>query len=712
MKFSCSERSCSEMLRTIYELQRHLAVRHQITLEVEEIVFNSMEDFKAWKAQYQKANNVSYKASHLTQNKKVYSKVKVNHYFRCHRSRSSYEAKAVNRQSCKIDDICPSRMIVKEFRDSTVGLTFWKTHRGHKAEIGHTRLSPSDREEIADKAKQGIPPMAIIDQVREEVVHGAPIGRKHFLTKQDIANIVRSYNISYRTKCHEDDATSVKLWVDQNTGPEGPVLLFKEQGVEKYGMDKEDFMLGIMTPFQKSMMSQLGPKLICVDGTHGLNAYDFILHTILSVDEYGHGIPLAFLFSNRKDTNTIQIFFQKVQEACGTMKTNIFMTDDDPAYYNAWRNVMGEADHQLLCAWHILKNWNEKIKNTIPQEERVMIFEILRNIMKETSEDRFHVLLNAFLQKMGTDSKKQVFLDYFKKHYVNRAHVWAYCYRTKLGINTNMHLEALHKKIKYVYFDGKVVKRIDLAINVMMKITRDIIFERMIKVAKNVDTRKMQQIRRAHKASLEISEDMIVMEESNHWKVESQKGGFYDVMRINAACSESFCPLTCSQCKVCVHMFECNCFDHLLYVNICKHIHAVVISEELEVLPVQLRDREDIVIETAMQIPQCSASPALPVEDDVQTLLRKIIEASSNVSEDRATDMKDLLKRELNEVLNKVQKLKLGHTFQEKEVVNTRSKIEKQRKFHSTKKKSGDRASKHGKPTEEEQIQLGLDLLS
>ncbi|KAL1463629.1 hypothetical protein WDU94_015367 [Cyamophila willieti] len=281
MKFSCSEPSCSEMLRTIHELQKHLEVGHQITLEVEETVFNSMEDFKAWKAQYQKDNNVSYKTTHTIQNKKVYNKVKANHYFRCHRSRSSYEAKAVKRKSCKMDEICPSRMIVKEFRDSTVGLTFWKTHRGHKAEIGHTRLS--DRKEIAGKAKQGITPMAIIDQV--------------------------------------------------------------------------------------------------------------------------------------------------------------------------------------------------------------------------------------------------------------------------------------------------------------------------------------------------------------------------------------------------------------------------------EVLPVQLRDREGSVIETAMQIPQCSASPALPVQDDVQTLLRKIREASSNVSEDRAAEMNDLLKRELNEILNKVQKIKLGNTFQEKEVVNTRSKIEKQRKFHSTKKKSGDK-----KPTEEEQM--------
>uniref|UniRef100_A0A8D8ZX55 C2H2-type domain-containing protein n=1 Tax=Cacopsylla melanoneura TaxID=428564 RepID=A0A8D8ZX55_9HEMI len=152
MKFSCSEPSCSEMLHSIENLEKHLQVRHQVTLEVENLEFNSMEGFKIWKARYEKDNRVSYKASHTKQNKKVnINNVKARHYFRCHRSRSSYAAKGFNKQSCKMDEICPSRLIVKELSDSTIKLTFWKTHRGHELEIGCTRLAPSDREEIAGR---------------------------------------------------------------------------------------------------------------------------------------------------------------------------------------------------------------------------------------------------------------------------------------------------------------------------------------------------------------------------------------------------------------------------------------------------------------------------------------------------------------------------------------------------------------------------------
>lgn len=41
------------------------------------------------------------------------------------------------------------------------------------------------------------------------------------------------------------------------------------------------------------------------------------------------------------------------------------MSDDYPAYYNAWMRIIGEAEMQLLCTWHD-KNWRKalnKIKN-------------------------------------------------------------------------------------------------------------------------------------------------------------------------------------------------------------------------------------------------------------------------------------------------------------------------------------------------------------
>ena len=42
------------------------------------------------------------------------------------------------------------------------------------------------------------------------------------------------------------------------------------------------------------MLKKFGPnQVICIDATHGTNAYDFSLLTVLVVDEYGEGYPVG-----------------------------------------------------------------------------------------------------------------------------------------------------------------------------------------------------------------------------------------------------------------------------------------------------------------------------------------------------------------------------------------------------------------------------------
>lgn len=69
------------------------------------------------------------------------------------------------------------------------------------------------------------------------------------------------------------------------------------------------------------------------------------------------------------------------------------------------------------------------------------------------------------------------FRDYFANHYVQRAKCWALCFRKDAGINTNMRLEAMHKVLKYCYLHGKVNNRVDKLISVLLKFTRDKIFD-------------------------------------------------------------------------------------------------------------------------------------------------------------------------------------------------------------------------------------------
>lgn len=271
------------------------------------------------------------------------------------------------------------------------------------------------------------------------------------------------------------------MWVDEMAAnANNPVLYYKQQGnKDPTGLlSIDDFALIIMTRSQKDIFKKYGRDKICVDGTHGLHPYDFILHTMLVVDEYGNGFPAAFCFSNCSNESLLEIFFLQLKSQVSEMQTNVFMSDDAPAYYNAWKKVMGSAPHQLLCSWHVSRNWMENLSKIKAPEKKKMVFKVLKALRDELSTDNFNTMLNKLMEDLDEDDETKRFGQYFRDHYSSRPNLWAYCHRIRLGINTNMYLESLHEKIKYQYLDGKVIKRLDMAINALLKMVRDLLFDR------------------------------------------------------------------------------------------------------------------------------------------------------------------------------------------------------------------------------------------
>jgi len=204
----------------------------------------------------------------------------------------------------------------------------------------------------------GVPVNRVLEDIRASTIQG-DLKRIHLLEKKDVHNIKRDYNITYSTKKHENDAVSVRLWVEEmkKKGNLNPVLYYKHQGsidstVPHFTVN--DFCLIIMTPLQSELFIKFGNDKVCVDGTHGLNGYSFQLYTIVVVDKFGNGYPVSFCFSNRSDTDTYKHYFQCIKNTIGTISSFIFMSDDEPAFYNAWCSTMGCAVKQLLCSLHVL----------------------------------------------------------------------------------------------------------------------------------------------------------------------------------------------------------------------------------------------------------------------------------------------------------------------------------------------------------------------
>ena len=116
--------------------------------------------------------------------------------------------------------------------------------------------------------------------------------RKHFITKQDVANVrVKIKDLTVIR--NQEDAISVDLFVRElQQEPYDPILLYKcqhEIDPAYPTLPRESFLLALQTEFQKQLYKDHASKVLCIDATHGTNAYKFKLITVMVADEYGQG---------------------------------------------------------------------------------------------------------------------------------------------------------------------------------------------------------------------------------------------------------------------------------------------------------------------------------------------------------------------------------------------------------------------------------------
>lgn len=121
--------------------------------------------------------------------------------------------------------------------------------------------------------------------------------RKHFITKQDVANVrVKIKDLTVIR--NQEDAMSVDLFVRElQQEPYDPILLYKRQQEIDPAyptLPRESFLLALQTEFQKHLYQEHASKVLCIDATHGTNAYKFKLITVMIADEYGQGL---YMFS-------------------------------------------------------------------------------------------------------------------------------------------------------------------------------------------------------------------------------------------------------------------------------------------------------------------------------------------------------------------------------------------------------------------------------
>lgn len=200
------------------------------------------------------------------------------------------------------------------------------------------------------------------------------------------------------------------------------------------------------------------------------------------------------------------------------------MTDDAGAYWNAFSHTMNcEKTLRLLCIWHVDRCWRKQLKAKVKDEEkRSKLYKQLCLLRLEPDKEKFHQMLPNFISRCKKTKITEDFGKYIESEYSKRFECWAACYRSHSYVNTNMHLESMHRTLKYCVFEKKAIRRLDRAIYLVTVLFDQIYtkFEQML--IKPSATKETSRIFKLHgKSVTEVKNYTIEKSYENEFLVKS-----------------------------------------------------------------------------------------------------------------------------------------------------------------------------------------------
>jgi len=529
-------------------------------------------------------------------------------YYYCSRSGSRYDQHVGERKRrlkvqgiAKVGYTCPAHLVMYRMSDKRVEVKYVAKHFCHSSaheQLGHIRISRSDRIWIAEKLAVEVPMDVVLRDILNE--SDGTLQRSHVVTKNDLTNIERSLHLN-RPEFSSDRSDLANVLRAYDGGEYSPIILYKRQGtcvvdifpeaddVRLVEWEENDFLFGMMSTSQCQMLNTYGTgeaSVICVDSTHTTNpkqtcfgtsmkrTHDFHLSTLMVLDSSSQGFPVAFLYSNRQTEATFILFLQAVRSRSGLVGCNTFMSDMTPQFYNAWKCVMGDSVHRLYYSWHVDKSFRDHTRRLIRDDEElpVIVYRQLRALMCKPDLITFEASLPVLVQQLRDNSSTVAFGKFFDSHYVNCVESWAFCYRSALGMDTDIHLQRMHDIFKHVYEQGKKHQRLDGAIASLLHMVFDKEFNNLTGLCK-VNEKKLSELRSRHEESLLMTEAITSEVTAGREWIVIADNEVFTVLRVRE--DRCGCDLQCNECQACIDTYLCCCDDSAIAFNMCKHIHLI-----------------------------------------------------------------------------------------------------------------------------------------
>lgn len=587
----CIYDKCYKNFITVAALRKHLVFEHKVEMEEEHHTFESYDEFLEWKSNLEYLSTDRY----IKQwgDKMIFNCRRRGFYKPAKKDKKEKESKPPKMKSqgsCKMNGHCTSQIVV-HMKDGKYEIQFHKTHVGHDSMVCNSTIDRKTKRMIYGLLLKGLEPRKILEKLQSR----NDTERNYYLKLRDVLNIQNATSIVNieNGQLHTDDATSVDLFVDEHCHS-GEVIIYKpKRAVDpKYPeLMSSDFVFGLMTDIQISWCDQLENEfsVVCVDATHGMgNGFKMI--TVLTINEFYQGLPLAFCISRTETATVLRAFFEAIKKRVGKrLIRKYFMSDDAEYYFATWKSVM-DPDNSLelkhwLCAWHVNQAWKKNLRSKVRGEDKQKeVKSRLYDLRYETNLVKYNEKLAKFHEDINGDPHLETFYNYLVINYFPRIEKWAFVFRDVNSLTTNTHLEAFHKTFKEIYLKRRSNIRVDFNIEMLTRFIED--KQRAYRTAQvfGLNNRKNSHVLKNHlEAESELfqweceSYDVEDQEQHNQVYLLSCKNGneVFALQNIKKLDNVHQCFLTCVDCKTCFHHYSCSCDDYVINHNFCKHSHLL-----------------------------------------------------------------------------------------------------------------------------------------
>lgn len=541
-----------------------------------ETLWMSVGEFDEWKKNVEKSTISQFVRTHISRS--VSGTVTT---FTCHRSgilkgRPRKLRRTKLNGSKKVGGLCPAQISVRQSRnDKACAVSYIKTHLGHpvgdEKELGYVFLSREERLRVAEKIAAGVPFERILDDITSPDVGG---DRLKLINRQDLVNISLAHKLKkqpFRGNLFEQPAVDVEAFVREYADS---ILLYKkpDEVVDPRhpSLAADDFVLIIMTELQREMLRSYGNNVVAVDGARAATGCQFVLQSVLVLDEYREAFPAAFAISNRADETVLDIFLTCVREKVGVLRPSTLVTSMQQSCYESWRRIMATPGQRLYCTWHVNQAWLEQLKQVTNKEKQYKLKQKLYDLRLEAYRVPFAEKLQAFLADV--DEETRGFVDYFKRRFAGTAAYWANCYRT-------CRVESFDAVVRHLHGEERNAETLPGMLKALKKYLQQREVDCQIKKIRGKLTPKLKRLRSRHD-SIEKCRNFVMIERTkpDEWLVSSFSGQdavaeLYAVQRVERQCDE--CTLYCEKCDICFHEYRCSCRDSIKKANMCVHIHGL-----------------------------------------------------------------------------------------------------------------------------------------